>query len=30
MIFVATQIRYVGIELGQSAYQPSPAVEVFK
>lgn len=28
--FVATQIRYVGIELGQSAYQPSPAVEVLK
>lgn len=28
--FVATNIRYVGIELGQSAYQPSPAVEVFQ
>ena len=27
--FVATSIRYVGIELGQSAYQPSPATEVF-
>ena len=27
--FVATNIRYVGIELGQSAYQPSPATEVF-
>ena len=26
--FVATKIRYVGIELGQSAYQPSPASEV--
>lgn len=26
--FVAKQIRYVGIELGQSAYQPSPATEV--
>ena len=28
--FVATSIRYVGIELGQSAYQPSPATEVFQ
>ena len=28
--FVATKIRYVGIELGQSAYQPSPAAEVFQ
>lgn len=28
--FVAAKIRYVGIELGQSAYQPSPAVEVFQ
>lgn len=28
--YVARQIRYVGIELGQSAYQPSPAVEVLK
>ena len=28
--FVAAEIRYVGIELGQSAYQPSPAVEVFQ
>ena len=28
--FVAANIRYVGIELGQSAYQPSPAVEVFQ
>lgn len=28
--FVASQIRYVGIELGRSAYQPSPAVEVLK
>ena len=28
--FVATNIRYVGIELGQSAYQPSPAAEVFR
>ena len=28
--FVATHIRYVGIELGQSAYQPSPATEVFQ
>ena len=27
--FVASNIRYVGIELGQGAYQPSPAVEVF-
>ena len=27
--FVATHIRYVGIELGQSAYQPTPATEVF-
>ena len=26
--FVAKQIRYVGIEFGQSAYQPSPATEV--
>ena len=28
--FVATNIRYVGIELGQSAYQPSSAAEVFQ
>ena len=28
--FVATNIRYVGIELGESAYQPSPATEVFQ
>ena len=28
--FVATNIRYVGIELGQSAYQPSHATEVFQ
>ncbi len=28
--FVAKNIRYVGIELGQSAYQPSPATEVLK
>ncbi|MCG9126717.1 DUF3857 domain-containing protein [Candidatus Poribacteria bacterium] len=28
--FVARQIRYVGIELGESAYQPSPATEVLK
>ena len=28
--FVSKQIRYVGIELGQSAYQPSAAVEVLK
>ena len=28
--FVTTNIRYVGIELGQSAYQPSPATEVFQ
>ncbi len=28
--FVATNIRYVGIELGQSAYQPSYATEVFR
>ncbi len=28
--FVATKIRYVGIELGQSAYQPTPATEVFQ
>ena len=28
--FVATNIRYVGIELGQSAYQPSLATEVFQ
>lgn len=28
--FVATNIRYVGIELGQSAYQPSHATEVFR
>lgn len=28
--FVAANIRYVGIELGQSAYQPSPAAEVFQ
>ncbi len=28
--FVASNIRYVGIELGQSAYQPSHATEVFQ
>ena len=28
--FVASDIRYVGIELGQSAYQPSHATEVFQ
>ena len=28
--FVASQIRYVGIELGQGAYQPSPANQVLK
>ncbi len=28
--FVASRIRYVGIELGQSAYKPSAAVEVFR
>ena len=28
--FVASRIRYVGIELGQSAYQPSPATEVLQ
>ena len=28
--FVAKQIRYVGIELGQSAYQPSAATEVLQ
>ena len=28
--FVAKQIRYVGIELGQSAYQPSHATEVLQ
>lgn len=28
--FVASTIRYVGIELGQSAYQPSYATEVFQ
>ena len=28
--FVTKKIRYVGIELGQSAYQPSPATEVLK
>ena len=28
--FVATNIRYVGIEFGQSAYQPTPATEVFQ
>ncbi len=28
--FIATNIRYVGIELGQSAYQPTPATEVFQ
>ncbi len=28
--YVAKQIRYVGIELGQSAYQPSPATEVLQ
>lgn len=28
--FVATEIRYVGIEFGQGAYQPSSAIQVFK
>ena len=28
--FVSSNIRYVGIELGQSAYQPSHATEVFQ
>ena len=28
--FVTSQIRYVGIELGQGAYQPSPACQVFQ
>ena len=28
--FVASRIRYVGIELGQSAYKPSPAAEVLQ
>ena len=28
--FVAKHIRYVGIELGESAYQPSPATEVLQ
>ncbi len=28
--FVASNIRYVGIELGQGAYQPSRAAEVFQ
>ncbi len=28
--FVTSKIRYVGIELGQSAYQPSYATEVFQ
>jgi len=28
--FVAQKIRYVGIELGQGAYQPSAAIQVFK
>ena len=28
--FVASNIRYVGIELGQSAYQPTHATEVFQ
>ncbi|MDE0554550.1 MAG: transglutaminase-like domain-containing protein, partial [Candidatus Poribacteria bacterium] len=28
--FIASEIRYVGIELGQSAYQPSYATEVFQ
>jgi tetratricopeptide (TPR) repeat protein len=28
--FVTSKIRYVGIELGQGAYQPSPACQVFK
>ena len=28
--FVTSQIRYVGIELGQGAYQPSPAFQVFQ
>lgn len=28
--YVAKDIRYVGIELGQSAYQPSPATEVLQ
>jgi len=28
--FVATKIRYVGIEFGQGAYQPSSAIQVFR
>lgn len=28
--FVTSKIRYVGIELGQGAYQPSPACQVFQ
>ena len=28
--FVASEIRYVAIELGQGAYQPYPATDVFK
>jgi len=28
--FVASEIRYVAIELGQGAYQPHPATDVFK
>ncbi len=28
--FVSKQIRYVGIELGEGAYQPSPAAEVLQ
>lgn len=28
--FVASEIRYVAIELGQSAYQPHSAIDVFK
>ncbi len=28
--FVSRQIRYVGIELGEGAYQPSPATEVLQ
>ena len=28
--FVALEIRYVAIELGQGAYQPYPAIDVFK
>lgn len=28
--FVSKQIRYVGIELGEGAYQPSPATEVLQ